>query len=373
MPALTTFTDFLNATDEHVVTPTSRILNDAVQNKYLLRDMLRGQDDKQIVKGGSKLVDYIQLEDPGTFSHFHPNDVFSPVDHDITLKIEAPWRFSVDYFTYNEQTMSLNQGDPTDQYKEFKKIKEQGARTSMVNGMEETLIDVPVASTMEDAGGRVPYTFMAFIDELGTGLWPGWTTVQTVSPATETRWRNKIRSYNPLDILDPVDGILAQFDRMFEDVDYEAPESTSAYFESDDMRKQKILTNLDGLATYKSILRLGNDSYVSPQDPAYNTPVYSGIPVKHISRFNDANLDQDALVNSSVSQPWQDGEPRYIWLNCKYLKPIFHTNGYMRREKPINGGVQQPWTWVVYFETRWNLFCHSRQRQGIVTPAGFAG
>jgi hypothetical protein len=40
----------------------------------------------------------------------------------------------------------------------------------------------------------------------------------------------------------------------------------------------------------------------------------------------------------------------------------------MYETDPMNGGVGQPYTWVVYKDSWYNLFCRSRRRQGILVP-----
>jgi hypothetical protein len=59
---------------------------------------------------------------------------------------------------------------------------------------------------------------------------------------------------------------------------------------------------------------------------------------------------------------------RYFWVNANYLKPVFHVSRYFYLKNPFFL-EKQPFTWVRPCDCWWNLFCHSRQRQGIVAPA----
>lgn len=374
MPALVSFTDFLKSTDEKIITPTTDILNDAVKNNYLLKEMLRGQGDDMVVSAGSRLSDRIMLEDNGSFAFYQPNDVFSPSATNVLTSISIEWRFARSFYTYTDEEIMLNEGDQLVQYKRHKKVLEQAAHTSMFNGMEDALFAYPNANSMESAGqsGKVAYSIAAFIDEIGTDHhWPGFTTIMTVDPATEPRWRNQIATYDPAAPHDEDDGIVAGMDKLWEDVRFESPDTASEYFENDALRRLKILTNTEGRLLYKRSLRILNDRTVSPQDAAYNDPTYSGVPVRKISVLDTALLDQ-ASAASGTPRVWQPGNPRYYFLNCNYIFPIFHRTAYMQTVGPIHGGIGQPFTHVVYKKNAYNLFMRSRQRQGILTPVGFA-
>ena len=370
MPALVNFSDFIKATDEKVVTPTTEILNEAVYNTYLMREMVRGQGNDRVFGGGSKLTDRIMLEDNGSFAFFEPGEEANPTVTDQLVKIEVNWRFARCHYGWSDAAVVLNEGDQETQYKKLKKDYEQAAHTSMFNGMEEALFAYPSATAMEAASGKVAYSLAAFIDEIGTDHhWPGFSTIMGVDPATEERWRNKIATYDSDDPFDETEGIIAGMDDLFLQVKYESPETASDYFESDTLRKMKILTNRNGAVLYKQALRRSNDRLVSPQDPAYNQPVYSGIPVKYIAVLDSALLDQEAAVTGTPA-PWATGEPRYYFFNFNYVWPAFQKDRYMWSTGPIIGGIRQPDSWAVYKFVYYNLFLRSRQRQGILTPVG---
>src|SRR5690606_13229558 len=124
--------------------------------------------------------------------------------------------------------------------------------------------------------------------------------IGTIDPAIETRWRNQIVSYDQLQLDDEDVGLLQAFDDMMERIKFVPPETSSQYFENDDLNAMKIVTNRNGIKIYKARLRAGNESFRMQQDPSYTMPVFDGIPIKHIDELNRANLDQNALVNSSV-------------------------------------------------------------------------
>lgn len=366
MPGLPTFTDFMLATKVHKITSAREILNDAVENTYLIGEMLRGKENAQVVRTGSRIKDSVRLNEAGSFEFYQPNATFSPQDRDTLTDVSLDWRFAKTDFGYNDETITLNEGNPEDIYVNLKQKYKGDASTDMMNGMERALWAVPNATTMEAGSGDDPPAFSvsAFINEdATTGHWTGFTTVMGVNPATETRWDNQRSTYNAANPSDDETGVLAAFDEMFLDVLFESPDSTSEYFENDRLRAMKIVTNRDGHKLYKRLLRGGNDVFQSPQDPQYNNPRYAGIPVKYISTLNTALLDQ---ANGTA---WASGEPRFIWMNLMFLFPIFHTRGYLEQVGPVPGGITQPFSHAVYFRVWYNIFCRSRQRQGIISPA----
>ena len=58
---------------------------------------------------------------------------------------------------------------------------------------------------------------------------------------------------------------------------------------------------------------------------------------------------------------------RYWWLNGNYITPIFHGQRYFWEMEPFRL-EKQPFTTVQPVDIWWNVFLHSRQRQGIVAP-----
>jgi len=122
------------------------------------------------------------------------------------------------------------------------------------------------------------------------------------------------------------------------------------------------------MEVYQARLQENNDRTRRAQDPSYTSPMFSDIPLKYITALDTQNLDQEALANSSLSQPWQTGEPRWLFWNAKYCHPVFHVRKYMTQTPPIRGGAKLPYDWVVFWNTYYNWFMVSRQRQGIITP-----
>ena len=361
--ALVTFQDFLSSTRERKVSSPKDIVNDAVgQNKYLIGQMMKGQTPSMVVKGGSKISDRVKLDNSNTFQFYTPNQRFNPTSVDTLSTIEANWRFAKAHYSFSDEEIELNETGGLEQFVDLRHKYEQDAFTDIYDGMENGLWATPSTTEMEAAAGTRPYSLPTFITEDTVNFHPpGFTTIMGVDPATSTRWRPQVETYLPSAYDDQDNGIIAAFDAMFLKVDFEAPDNQKAYFETDHLRRMKIITNRDGHTIYQRLLRAGNDRYVSPQDPAYSSPVFNGIPVKYISALDTALLYSGAAAAV--------GQPRYYWFNFEYGYPIFHKRRYMQQTGPIKGGVEQPFSAAVYFNVYYNLFFRSLRRQGIVAPA----
>lgn len=368
MPLLPSYADFLKATKVHKITGRDDILNDATLNTYLLKEMLRGMGEEEIIQTGQSVKDTIQLSEAGTFEFYSPNPEFNPTDDDVLTDISVGWRFSKVHYGFSDETIRLNQGTTEDVFVNLKHKYEQSAKTDMMNGTERAFMAVPVTATMETGTGDSPpfYSIPAFVNENTNGLWPGWTTIEGVAPATEERWRCQQVGYDSTSITNEDNGILAAFDDIFLRVQFESPDNSEEYWENDRLRAMKILTNRDGIKKYKRVLRGGNENFISPQDPAYNSPVYAGIPLKYIATLDTALLEISA--GAATGAAWPLGKPRYQFVNFKYLFPIYHAEGYMEMVGPVPGGITMPFSHAVYYRNWMQLFCRSRQRQGIVYP-----
>ena len=183
-----------------------------------------------------------------------------------------------------------------------------------------------------------------------------------------------------------IGGLLTAFDEMFLKLDFRTPSTRAEYFEKPSMNRQMILCSRLGINNYKQALRASNDTLVSYQDPAYNAPTYSGIELMYCSNLDTAAIypkTSAGLVRSAyngaisaasttagateVSADTIDSGARYWWVNGNYLTPIFHSRRYFEKHEVLRH-PNQPFTYVQVVDCWWNLFCNSRQRQGIVAP-----
>jgi hypothetical protein len=354
--ALPDFQDFVKATNERVVTAPKDILSDAVNRTYTLADMVKGRGFDEVVQNGSKITDRVQLKTSTQFGFYGPNDQFTPVIEDVMSKIECQWRFAKDAWSWTDHEVKLNEGDRLIQFKSLRDSKRQAATISLWNGMEQALWATPDTTLMESASVAVgrPYSIRAFITE--DGLAPsGFTTVMQVDPAIEQRWRNQVSNYAAAS-LDST--LVTAFEGMWRKVRFEKPSGMEEYWKDTKFNKQRIYTSLDGWTNYVRLTRGGNDNSVRQGRPDLGAfvedPTFGGIPVKWIEALD--------AVGYAI------GQPRYFFVNFEFLFPVFHSERYMWETDPIHGGHTQPYSWVVYKDCWYNLFCRSRYRQGILVP-----
>lgn len=362
MPSLASFNAFVQATGVKVATDPDSIMNDATKNTYFMSRALKGRDASQSVQSGQKIVDRIQLNDVGTAEFYHPNEDLDIQNVDSMISIDVDWRFLADHYSYTEQEVTLNSGDPQTYYKNLLKSKRQACVTSMYNLIEDALWAVPTNSGMEASGGKVPYSIPAFITT--DGLAPsGFTTIETVNPTNETGWRNQVETYDSSNITDTNDGLVRAMDRMWHKVRFISPNGgMNEYFENDMLQKMVIATNLDGITVLQTLTRDANDRLTPANNLGWiaGKVAYAGLPVEYISTLDTALINGGAVIPSN--KPW------FYYINLEYLYPIFHTEKYMVEKDPTQH-PRQPFSYVVWKTTYYNWFMRSRRRQGLISAA----
>ena len=380
--ALANFNDFMKVTGPRYLTSAEDVINEAVKNTYILGRFLKGKGTDVSVQGGKTINDSILFDESSTYDHYKPNATFSWSNPQVITDLEINWRFSVDHMSWTDQEVELNVSDGLSRdaqkvaYKRLKRIKEMRLWTSFLNGMEADLWKQASgnASEMETNTGSLPYSIPAFISEhdgtTGTTYvpWTSDTTIMGVNPANESKWRNQVSRYDyddPDDSDGDQDGLLDKFDEMFLKVQFIPPATKQEYFEKDKLNRQFICCSRGGVNLYKRMLRDANDTLVNKQDPAYNMPQYSGIDLVYVATLDSATIN-GTTPSASESGSTPDGY-RYWWLNGNYMTPVYHTRRYMEKHDPMRH-PNQPFTTVQPVDCWWNLFCNSRQRQGIIAP-----
>ena len=380
--ALANFNDFMKVTGPKYLTSAEDVINEAVKNTYILGRFLRGKGMDTSIQSGKTINDSIFFDESSTYDHYKPNATFSWSNPQVINDLEINWRFSVDHMSWTDQEVELNVPGGLSvsaqkvAYKKLKRIKEMRLWTSFLNGMENDLWAQASgsASEMETSTGALPYSIPAFISEhdgtTGTTYvpWASDTTIQGINPANESKWRNQVSRYDyddPDDSDGDQDGLLDKFDEMFLKVQFTPPATKQEYFEKDNLNRQFICCSRSGINLYKRMLRDANDSLVSKQDPSYNMPQYSGIDLVYVASLDTATIN-GTTPSALESGATPDGA-RYWWLNGNYMTPVYHARRYMEKHDPMRD-PNQPFTTVQPVDCWWNLFCNSRQRQGIICP-----
>jgi hypothetical protein len=363
MPSLASFNAFVKATGIKIATDPNRIINDATKNTYMIGRMLKGRDASLSVQSGQKIRQNVQLSNSGTAVFYHPNEALDIQNVDNLTSIEVDWRFLADHYSYTEEEITLNSGDPQTFYTNLLKAKRQACETSIFNKMEDALWAAPSNSSMELSSGKLPYSIPTFITS--DGLAPsGFTTLETVNPSTESGWRNQVESYDPSNVTDTQTGLVNAMDSMWHKVNFVAPMGgPREYFENDQLQKMVIASNLDGVKLLQRLTRDSNDRLVPANNLGWTAGnvSYAGLPVEYVSTLNDALVNNGAVMTA--------GQPFFYYVNLMYLFPIFHNIKYMSEKEPIPALPHQPFSMVVWKNLYYNMFCASRRRLGIIVPA----
>lgn len=380
--ALSTFTDFVDTTGPSFLTSAEDVVNEACKNNYLLRRFLRGKGPSETVQGGSSIKDTIMFDEESTFQYYEPNQTFTWENPQVIENWEINWRFCVDHMAYTDAEVELNVGGGLGRqarhhmFKRLKRIKEQRLWTSIMNGMEDALFEIPNKTDMEDSTGTKPYSIPTFINEKANGLYTGFTDVQSIAPATYAKWAPQRVDYDGgADFLTPDnDGnIITAFDQMFLDVQFVPPPSHQEYFDDPSLNAMFIACSKKGQNAYQQILRASQDTFVtgSRQDPAYMSPKYAGIDLVYAPKLDTyAGYGTSTGLETGAASSEKKG-PRYYFINGNYMKFVFHTTRYMHQH-PSMRHPNQPFTTIIPVDSWYNFVCRSRQRQGIVYPSADA-
>lgn len=378
--SVSAFNNYLINTREARLTGPRELLNELTKQTYFYPEMARGRDGGVAVQSGREISDTVKITPFSNSRTYTPGDNRTSTRGPTDQRIFVPWRFHETERPYTEAEIDLNEGDEFTQFKNLEYSLMMDLHTDHINYLESLLWRVPDANNMESRTVKpgLAYSIPAFITETGLGSPTSagaWTTVAGINPTNEANWRNKVVTYDSANPDDPFNGLFAAFDKMMPQLNFEVAGGYEKYMKSDDLRALKIATNLDGLNLFQSLLRSGNDSTrAGPQDPSYGMPQFKGVPLRYVSELDTAQLDETGgVIGTSVGtytgQAYPTGKPRFFFINCKWLKVVFHPKHMMRETDPISGGVQQRDTMSVFVESWCNVFPKSRRRHGLVRPA----
>ncbi|WP_428936914.1 phage major capsid protein [Fontivita pretiosa] len=365
--ALPDFADFVLATKAHKITPTTEILNECAKRTYFLALMLKGRGNDEVVQTGSKIIDQIQLKKMNNAGFYRPNQNLQPRGVDTLTQIAAPWRFHQGNYGWTNEQVRLNMaagGNPVDIYTRLKTTWEQACVLDIWDSMESALWDTPDPAEMEADGGLLPYSIPTFLT--ADGLAPaGFTTVMTVNPATEPRWRNQTDTFDWSvgTAAATADVFYQAFDRMWRKLRWKRIRGFNSETGSPgtDFDKVKIVTNQEGVNGYLGVLRASNDRLRA--NPRGRADV--GWATDEAS-FNNIEIIDVEELDAGNSPTVTAGAPPFYWLNFDYLFPVYHGDTFMEEVGPLRGSVNQPFSWAVYKNTYYNVFCRSRRRQGLI-------
>ena len=377
------FGDFAVATEDTYIKDPKGFLNDASTRTTLLSMGLKGSANRGIktLQGGENVKEQLFTSYEDTVVDWSPSDdQFSLPNPQFLQEHGIPWRFTAVPMTWSDVEVELQPDTTRDgMYRRLTDLyarKRQHCMGNLMEQMDVRMLNAPNYSNQEASGAKQPYSLPSAITEANNGGKPlaygdaAWTpsTYQGLDTA-EDYWKNQVSGY------DVVDGFTGTGTSLFESFDdmllkteftqypMHAEATTSEFGPS-----VNILTSRWGKRCFQAALRNSNEMLVtsSRQDPAYNRPMYGGIPVQHVERLgtNDLYDDGSALTTEDAATLYG---PRYYFWNAEYLCPIFHTSRYFKMKKP-GTYAGQPFRNAIWIDTWWQMFCRSKRRQGIVTP-----
>lgn len=389
MPGLTAaqFVDFFNSTRATKLTDASFLVNLAQRTSYPFFQLMKNRNADDVARGGTSIVEVAQFRDTASFRGINPGDRRTVAITSGTGTLSFAYRFyeSQSGWTDAEYMLQTSGGDFV-QVKRFSKVKDQQGATDHINGLDALLFKVPDQNRMELApagvGGPVAdvYSLPVWMTEdalnpsANIGRPPGWTTtIGGVDPTAEAGWRCKQQYFDPANLADPFNGIIAAFDRAELQVVFRPPPEAGDNMQQQLQSDVVIYTNSDGMTRIQQLCRVVNDRLKSVSDPAVGVATFDGMPFVHVPLLDTANLDQTrgtaGVASSYNSQPYPNGKPRYFLVPRSYIRPVFAMGGIMDRKPVMRGGIEYPDVNVQYTNSSLNIVCNARNRACVIAPS----
>lgn len=376
------FSTFMASTGPAFLTSAEDVINEAVKNTYTYPRLARGHSLQDMVQGGTQIQDTIFFSEKTTYERYDPNAEFEYSNPQTGTTWTVPWRFATANVSWTKHEIGLNTGQLSkkarfQQYKTLKRQKHQNLWTDICNSMDDELWAAPDYSAMEATAGKAPFSIPTYVNEYTNGVPNGWTgtNVMGIDTATQSSWVPGQLTYDgtadPFGTTAEIFGVFSKmmrslkFDRLPKKPEY-SDKTTSPHF---------IACSLSGIVNYEHALRVNQDEFRGGgggQDPDYGSPMFRGVPLDYISALDTAAVydgaGSDGIFYNESGGGVNTG-PRFYFLNGEYLRNVVHADNYCVMSDPFSPS-KQPWTKVQVFDQWNNLVCRSRQRHGLVSPAG---
>ncbi|MDE0914358.1 MAG: hypothetical protein OSB57_04180 [Planctomycetota bacterium] len=382
------FSDFAVATEDTYLKDPKGFLNEASTRTTLLSMGLKGSANKGIktLQGGENVKEQLFAEYEDTVVDWSPtSDTFELPNPQFLQEHGIPWRFTAVPITWSDVEVELQPDTTRDgQYRRLTDLyarKRQHAYGNLMEQMDVRMLNAPNYANQEASAALQPYSLPSAITEANSGGYPlaygtaewGNTRYQGFDTSTNAWWKNQTGLYSNIDghpVGSGTDGSLFEaFDDMMLKTEFKQYPMHAEATASEFGPSVNILCSRWGKRSFMSALRNSNEMLVttSRQDPAYNTPMYSGIPVQHIERLGTNELYKAAGSALTTEDAADKAGPRFTFWNSEYLCPIFHSSRYFKMKKP-GTYAGQPFRNAIWIDTWWQMFCRSKRRQGIVSP-----
>lgn len=390
------YTDFAKDTGPFIYSSPTEMINDAMRQKTMFKWLMKGRKASDVVQGGQYIQDVIMLRDKATAENYTPGDPGTPQQPQVQTTQTEYWRWSRDHMAWQDEVVELNAGQLSNKarfqrYKDYKRQLNQQFWTSYLGFMDSKFWATPHGSAnyaaMEGATGTEQKSILSFITENNTTYAPiGWTNIHGVA-ANTTNYTNQIRRYDYNDLRDANkrnNGLLDAFQRMHNDLMWQAPGMHDEYFTESDGRRCGIFTSKFGHALACKVLREENQLLRKgprDNDPGIEGPQFLGAEIEFHPDLDTVlaypvNGTYYAEMSSSLGTSWSYTNstthdyargPRFYFLDWNYLRAWFNDEFYFKMGDPITH-MNTPGTYAVWARTAWNLFCRSRKRLGVVGP-----
>lgn len=389
MPPVTAdaFPQFFNATRATVAKPSDFLLNLSAKVDYVAAKLLKGKSPFEAVKGGTSLQEVLHVADNGSFRPTTPGSFRTVGSRGATATLTANYRFYDSHvfwtdFEYNANTVN---GTDRERIKNFRTMKDQESFTTHLNGVDNLLFARPNSAKMEDAPSgsaadqAAAYSIPALISEDtvryrppgtssdGLGVWDQSSgNILGQAPASNTWHRNQVALYDPADIFDEQNGILAAFDRLWPLLKYKVPSGGEKFMQGSQPSDLMIFTNLDGFVKLQQIGR-AMQRWTDGRDGAMPDPMFDGVPVIYVPQLDTEALEQTRGASANYTGTAYT-DPRYFIVNKRFLGPVWNEGNVMTPKPAMRGNINQYDVTVVWTASMLNLFCLDRRRHGIVAP-----
>jgi hypothetical protein len=369
--------------------PEDWILDQRKVGGGAFNEFLRTHSMKDMLSGGEKIQDFIFLENIVNHGAYDPLEGQEYNLSETGQKITVDWRFRRGYITWLEQEYLLNglsQGLVTRKGM-FHKFKDEQRRKEIVF-WESAIADwrsmmwrVPNQNEMgEVSSSSTPIQWLSipcFVNEDTNGLAaPGatnggtWTTVQGVNPVTYSKWKPTQKTYSNLTVDDP-SNLIFGLRKAMQDTEFETAVLMPETFDSEMFPSQGfVLTSSQGELNAMQLWQASNMEWEDKNDPL-NRPRFAGMKIQR-----DPELDTAAIYPTGAAAAYSteldtagtnNAGPRYVGLQPKYARLVFHESKFMERGMPMTDRAQ-PNAVSINYDTYGNLFFRSRRRHFIVYP-----
>lgn len=407
---LSEFADFVEATGPARVEHPRQLINQALRYDYPFSEMCYGENagGKVMIQGGNPIRQNMVFKGSGVGKKYKIGSFQNWENPQRLQRATTYLRYFITHKTWNDAEIILNEviskGTKGARFEQYVKIDDEKEMLMWIDTHEKLdsyLFTVPDATTMEGEDGMDHMSLFAINNEEDRGLFgteagAPWTTVFGLSPtsaAVDGRWQPQRKGYASIadapgaTTLTTTD-LCTQLESLMDDCMFKQPKTHAEWWVKDDLRSYQIWTTKQGRNNFKRALKNGQDHWVAgPQDPAYSDPTMRGIPVKRVQHLETAAVYYDSTgtpnyttegtaAESGATNAWYTDSasvghhpgPRYYLFNFNYTFPVFNDERFFYKDKPgRHNNVRD--TWTVPMTVWHNIFCTSRQHNGVLFPS----